>query len=266
MSGAWFTALAVVLALGVLAWPASVLLRNSGIADVLWGPLFVAIAAVGFVAGDGDPARAGLVLGLTAAWGLRLAAHIALRGRGQGEDRRYAAMRARHGARWNLLSLPLVFLLQPVLAWVVSFPLLAAADLRGGAFPAWTDLVGTAVFLCGFAIEVVADLQLVAFRRDPANRGGVLDRGLWGTTRHPNYFGECVLWWGLGIVGLSSGAWWTLAGPALMTLLLLRVSGVTLLEASIDERRPDYADYRRTTNAFFPGPRRRAADVARRAR
>jgi len=256
MSGPWLFSLGAVVAFGAALWPISLALRNSGIVDVFWGLFFVAIAAVGCAFGDGDPSRAKLVLVLTAAWGVRLAAHIALRGRGHGEDRRYAAMRANHGRHWGLVSLPLVFLLQPVLAWIVSLPVQAATNLRVGEFPRWTDAAGAAIFVAGFVFETVADLQLTAFRRDPANSGRVLDRGLWRLTRHPNYFGEFVLWWGLGLVGLTTGAWWSLAGPALMSVLLLRVSGVTLLERTIGERRPEYARYRATTNAFFPGPPR----------
>jgi steroid 5-alpha reductase family enzyme len=256
MSGPWFLSLGAVVAFGAALWPVSLALRNSGIVDVFWGLFFVVIAVVGLATGQGDASRGLLVALLTAAWGLRLAGHIALRGRGHGEDHRYAAMRANHGRRWGLVSLPLVFLLQPVLAWIVSLPVQAATNLRGGEFPQWTDVAGTAVFVAGFVFETVADLQLAAFRRDPANGGRVLDRGLWRLTRHPNYFGEFVLWWGLGLVGLSTGAWWSLAGPALMSFLLLRVSGVTLLERTIGERRPAYSRYAATTNAFFPGPPR----------
>ena len=128
-----------------------------------------------------------------------------------------------------------------------------------GATSAGSTLAGAALFAAGFLFETVGDVQLARFKADPAssgrNGGRVMDRGLWRFTRHPNYFGECVLWWGLGLIAMATGwgAWWTLASPVLMTVLLLRVSGVTLLESHLQETRPGYAEYVRRTNAFVPG-------------
>jgi len=254
----WFIPLAVALILGVCTWLMSLRLRDASIADIAWGPLFVAMAGIGFAAGGGHPARRLLVIGLVSVWGLRLAVHLGQRNLGGPEDRRYAAMRARYGQHWPLLSLPFVFLFQPLLAFLIAVPVHVALRL-GGAVPlGLLDLAGAVLFAAGLTFETIADRQLRRFRADPTSRGHVLDRGLWRYSRHPNYFGECVAWWGLGLLGVAAGSTLSLLGPVLLSLLLLRVSGVTLLERSIVERRPEYARYQRTTNAFFPGPARRS--------
>ena len=151
-------------------------------------------------------------------------------------------------------SLYLVFGLQALLAWVVAAPLLAAVTSQ----QPWNalDAVGFALAAFGLLFETVADAQLASFRSFARNRGRVMDRGLWRFSRHPNYFGDCCAWWGIYLISLPSGAWWTACAPALMTLLLMRVSGVTLLESTIADRRPGYAEYKARTNAFFPGPPR----------
>jgi steroid 5-alpha reductase family enzyme len=149
----------------------------------------------------------------------------------------------------------LVFGLQAVMAWIIALPLLGAVVSDGPLGAA--DWVGVVLWLVGFYFEAAGDWQLVRFKADEANRGRVMDRGLWGLTRHPNYFGEFCMWWGLYVMAAAAGAWWSIVGPMLMSFLLLRVSGVTLLERDIGDRRPQYAEYRRRTNAFFPGPPRR---------
>jgi steroid 5-alpha reductase family enzyme len=238
-------------------WAASVRMRDASIVDVFWGPAF---AVVGWtsVAVAGPSPRGTLLAALATAWGLRLAVHLARRRRGQGEDRRYAAMRAAHGERFALASLFTVFLLQAALVWIVSLPLQAASAIRPEAPLGAVDAAGAAVFGIGLAFEAVADAQLARFLAEPRNQGGVMQSGLWRYSRHPNYFGDFLVWWGLGIVALAAGAWWALAGPALMTFLLMRVSGVTLLEKTIGDRRPAYAAYAARTSAFFPRPPRRA--------
>jgi len=192
-----------------------------------------------------------------ALWGLRLGAYLLRRKWGEPEDHRYAAMRARWGERrFPWLSLVIVFWLQAVILWVVSWPLFQAVRADRPAGLTWLDGVGVVLFVVGFVFETVGDWQLARFKADPANRGRVMDLGLWRYTRHPNYFGECVLWWGFGLIALATGfaeAWWTLVSPVVMTFLLLRVSGVSLLEETIEERRPGYREYVRRTNAFVPG-------------
>lgn len=249
-------ALAALLLLFSLLWLASLRLRNASIVDMWWGPAFVValVASLGWRAPDTP--RGWLVLGLVAAWATRLAWHIGRRNIGHGEDPRYRAWREQHGAHWWWWSYLQVFLLQAVIAWLVSWPLHLAAHAPG-PFPLAADILGTGVFAIGLGIEAVADRQLRRYRQRP-NRPPVLDTGLWRYSRHPNYFGEALLWWGLGIVGTAApGGWMGLASPALMTYLLLRVSGVALLERGLHARKPEYAAYAARTSAFVPWPPRR---------
>jgi steroid 5-alpha reductase family enzyme len=256
MSADLLLPLAVLLVFATVLWGVSLALRDTSIVDVFWGPMFVVVAGVGYLQGGGLPARKAVVLALIALWGLRLAAHLAIRSRGRGEDYRYRAMRAQHGSRWWIVSLPYVFLLQATLAWVVALPVQAAMRRGGDAPLSALDLAGALLFFVGFVMEAASDRTLARFRSRPENRGRVLDQGLFRYSRHPNYFGDALVWWGVGVMGVSAGVPWALVGSAVMTFLLMRVSGVTLLERSIGERRPDYAAYQRSTNAFFPGPRR----------
>jgi steroid 5-alpha reductase family enzyme len=251
----WVSALPYLLGAGLLTWLVSVPLRNVTIVDTLWSLLFV-IAAFAYAAVTTPlEARAQLVLVLVTIWGLRLALYLGRRNFGHEEDRRYQSIRRRNEPGFTWKSLYLVFGLQAVLAWVISLPLLGG--IAGDAGPlGWLDYAGAALWLVGLCFEAVGDWQLARFKADPANTGRVMDRGLWRLTRHPNYFGDFCIWWGFGLIALSAGAWWSLLGPALMSVLLLRVSGVALLERDIGERRPGYAEYIRRTNAFFPGPRR----------
>jgi len=235
-------------------WALSLPLRDASIADVFWGPGF-ALAAIVAAAISPPSARATLLVVLTSVWGVRLALHIGTRWRKKKEeDRRYQAMRATWGDRFPWVSLFTVFLLQGALLWVVSLPLQAGAAL-GAARPLGPiDLAGVLVFGVGLAFEAVGDAQLARFLSDPSSRGRVMETGLWRYTRHPNYFGDALVWWGLGIIGAATGAWWCLLGPALMTFLLVRVSGVSLLEKDIAGRRPEYVAYIRRTSPFLPLP------------
>lgn len=250
--------LLLVLGLAFVVWLVSLVRRDASLADVFWGLGFAALAWLYRDLGDAESLRAVLVPALVTIWGARLSAHILWRSRGRGEDPRYAAMRRRWGARFPLVSLFTVFWLQAAVLWIVALPLL---QVQTAPAPwSWLDGLGVALFVAGFAFEAVGDLQLLRFRADPANRGRVLDEGLWRYTRHPNYFGDATLWWGLGCLALATpGGAWTLAGPALMTFLLHRVSGVTLLEKGLHETRPGYRDYATRTSPFFPRPPRRPA-------
>lgn len=254
----WLTALPWLLALGLVAWAVSSLKRNAGLVDIFWS-LFLLLAAACFFLQLASPTvRAWLVLALATLWALRLSLHLAVRNWNAPEDHRYQAIRARNQPGFVWKSLYLVFALQAVLAFIVSAPLFAAIAAPGGASLTAPDLAGAALVLAGLVIEAAADRQLAKFRDNPANRGRVLDTGLWRYSRHPNYFGEFCVWWGFFLIAAGTGAWWSLASPLLMSVLLLRVSGVTLLEKDIGERRPGYAGYIARTNAFFPGPRRAA--------
>jgi steroid 5-alpha reductase family enzyme len=247
-------ALPWMLALALLAWCVATLRRNVGLVDIFWS-LFILVAALCYFSlRSPHTLRAVVVLAMLTVWALRLAAHLAYRNWNAPEDHRYQAIRARNQPGFTWKSLYLVFALQAVLALVVAAPLHAA--LVADQAPGLLDLLGAALVIGGIVTESVADAQLAAFSADRSNRGRVMDRGLWRYSRHPNYFGEFCVWWGFFLIALATGAWWTVVSPLLMSLLLLRVSGVTLLEKDIGGRRPGYAEYTARTNAFFPGPRR----------
>ena len=243
--------LITVAAVAVFGWLLSLPLRNVSIVDSLWSLMFLLAAfSYQFDAALSGP-RSILILALAGLWSLRLSVYITWRNRRHGEDRRYQAIRARNEPHFALKSLYLVFLLQALLAWVISLPLLGAI-LNPGRL-GLLDFAGACLWVVGFAFEAGGDWQLARFKADPANQGKVMERGFWRLTRHPNYFGDFCIWWGYFLIALAAGAWWSIAGPMLMSLLLMRVSGVTLLEQDIGERRPQYAEYMRRTNAFFPG-------------
>ena len=248
---AWLSAVGVLAAMAVMGWVLSLLRRDVGVVDSLWG-LFFAAAAITYAATlNGQGLRSGLVLALCLIWALRLTSYITWRNWGEPEDRRYAAMRDRNQPHFELKSLYLIFGLQATIAAVVSLPLLGA--MAGQRPLGVIDLIGVLLWGVGLTFEALGDWQLSRFKADPDNKVRVLDHGLWRYTRHPNYFGDFCVWWGFYLLALGAGAWWAILGPALMTVLLLRVSGVTLLESDIAERRPGYQVYVRRTNAFFPG-------------
>jgi steroid 5-alpha reductase family enzyme len=240
-------------------WLLSLRLRDASIVDIWWGPGIALLTGVAYLAaGGGGHSRRLLLLGLVSLWALRLGAHLLRRNAGRGEDPRYQALRRRHGARFGQVSLFSVFGLQGGLQWLVALPLLLAQVAPGAARLGALDAAGVALFALGFFFEAVGDWQLARFQADPANAGGVMDRGLWRYTRHPNYFGDCAAHWGMFLVALATPWGWAGAlGPLLMTVLLLRVSGVALLERSIGKRRPAYAEYQRRTSAFLPRRPRR---------
>jgi steroid 5-alpha reductase family enzyme len=248
---------AAIAVLMLCIWLASLRLRDASIVDLFWGPGFALVAWVGFAVGNGAAPRQWLTALLTSVWGLRLAAHLFARNRGRVEDRRYRAMRERHGACFGWISLATVFGFQGLMMWIVSLPLhQAQAQPAPARLTPW-DALGVGVFALGFAFEAVGDWQLARFKRDAANRDRVMDRGLWAWTRHPNYFGDALLWWGLFLLACSTpGGEYTAIGPALMTTLLWRVSGVALLEPDLRARKPGFAEYAARTSAFFPRPPR----------
>jgi steroid 5-alpha reductase family enzyme len=220
--------------------------------DSLWSLLFLG-AALTYAATTDAPSgdRRALILALTAVWALRLSGYITWRNWGEGEDPRYQAMRRKQGPAFPTKSLVTVFLFQGLIAWVVSVPLVVAVD--GSDSLGALAFAGVVVWAVGFAFEAGGDLQLARFKRDPANAGKVMDRGFWRTTRHPNYFGDAMQWWGFWLIAADAGGWWTAIGPAVMTFMLLRVSGVALLERRMARTRAEYADYVARTNAFIPG-------------
>lgn len=259
MTSILITTAGVTAALMLAVWALSLAKKDASIVDVFWGLGFVLIAVTCHVIGDGFAGRKILVTALASVWGIRLAGYIGWRNAGKGEDFRYRAMRARHGARFPIVSLYTVFALQGLLMWVISLPLQAAETSREPSRLTWLDWAGAAVWVIGFLFESIGDLQLARFRGDPTNAGRVMDRGLWRYTRHPNYFGDALVWWGFFLIALSTpDGWWTAISPLVMTGLLMKVSGVALLEKTLKKTKPEYVDYVRRTSAFFPWvPKRR---------
>ncbi len=254
----WLAGLATASVLMLVMWVASVPTRDASLVDRVWGLAFVVLAWTYAVVADVWSDRAVLALVLVSVWGLRLSLFITWRNWGHGEDARYAAMRAHRPDSFTGRSLVSVFLLQAVLAWLVSVPLLAATALPSDGL-GWLDALAVVVWLVGFAFEAGGDAQLARFLADPANRGRVMDRGLWSYTRHPNYFGDTAVWWSFLLLAVAVGAWWGAAGTLLMTFLIVKVSGVALTDrrmARSGSTREGYDEYVRRTNAFFPGPRR----------
>ena len=226
--------------------------RND-IADVAWGLGFVLAAAVSLVAGNLYSPRALLVSTLVLLWGLRLALHIHSRNRGKGEDPRYRKWREEWGRWFVLRSFLQVFMLQGVLLLLVAVPIVFAntADARPLG---WRDLPGLLIWLYGFIFEAVGDWQLLTFIRNPSNKGKLMTSGLWSYTRHPNYFGEVTLWWGIWLMTLAlPGSWLTIIGPLTITFLILKVSGIPMLEKPYEDR-ADFQEYKRRTSAFIPLP------------
>lgn len=243
----------VTLALMFLLWLVSLARKDASIVDSFWGVGFAVIAGVCFFLTDGARPRKLLITTLVAIWGLRLAVHIFWRNYGKGEDYRYQAMRKKHGDRFPIVSLLTVFVFQGLLMWIISLPVQVAEIARVPEHLVWLDYLGAAVWAVGFLFEAVGDFQLTWFKFNPKNKGKVMDRGLWSYTRHPNYFGDATVWWGYFLIALAvPSGYWTIISPLAMTLLLMKVSGVALLEKKLVKTRPEYADYVRRTNAFFP--------------
>lgn len=236
-------------------WLVGTVRHEVSIVDPFWGAGFVIVAWVAAYMNSPAAFRVLILVGLTTTWGLRLSLFLLWRNWGHGEDRRYAAMRVQHGRRFWWVSLFTVYLLQAGLLWFVSLPIQCAAALNSTVPLGWLDAAGITIWGFGLFFETVGDWQLARFKMDPSNAGRVMDHGLWRYTRHPNYFGDFCVWWGLYLIAAAGGASFTIFSPLLMSLLLLKVSGVSLLERTIADRRPDYVAYMARTNAFFPGPR-----------
>lgn len=240
------------LCIASLVWVLATWRRDASLVDLIWPLFYIVSAWVWF-----DPQTAGpsqwLVLVVVMAWGGRLHVYLARRNLGHGEDRRYQKIREANSPGFWWKSYFLVFVLQALLAWLVALPLFEIFQGSQG-LGGW-QVVGITLATFGLIFEAVADWQLASFKARPENHDKVMDQGLWGLSRHPNYFGECCVWWGIFLAALPHG-WWSLFSPLIMTGLLLRVSGVALLEKDIDQRRPRYADYIASTPAFLPDFRR----------
>jgi steroid 5-alpha reductase family enzyme len=255
----YFFALLAILGIGIASWLVSLVKKDVSFVDSLWS-LFFLVAAIVFAVGtEYLPLRGALVLALVAVWALRLSIYITARNWGEPEDYRYQTIRAHNQPGFAFKSIYIVFGLQGVLAWLVAMPLLPAItiDVPLGVL----DIVAAALWVVGFIFEAGGDYQLAKFKARKDSKGRVLNTGLWRFTRHPNYFGDFCIWWSFYLFAVAAGGWWSIASPILMSVLLLKVSGVAMLERTISERRPEYADYIRDTNAFFPGPSRAGAAI-----
>ena len=243
---------AVILVLMVLLWLISLQIKNASIIDIFWGLGFIIVAWLAFALTPQGYLPRKLLLGiLVTIWGLRLAIHIGIRNLGKPEDFRYARWREKHETRWWWFSFFQVFLLQGFLMWIISAPIISAMTSGFPAILTPLDWLGAVLWVFGFLFESIGDMQLMLFKANPANRGKLFTGGLWKYTRHPNYFGEAVLWWGFYLIAVAAGKGWTLFSPVIMTFLLLRVSGVSMLERTMKQK-PGYQDYMRTTSAFLP--------------
>jgi steroid 5-alpha reductase family enzyme len=248
---AWLLSLAAIMSFALAGWVVSLLRRDVSIVDSMWSLMFLLALGVYLATSGAAGWRASLVLALVAIWALRLFGYITWRNHGQGEDHRYRSIRRNNEPHFRFKSLYIVFGLQGFLAWVICLPLSAAVSGQTGPGP--LDYAAVSLWLVGMFFETVGDAQLNRFKSCAQNEGAVLDTGLWRFTRHPNYFGEFLIWWAYYLLALSAGGGWTICSPLLMSFLLLRVSGVALLERDIAERRPAYREYKERTNAFFPG-------------
>lgn len=245
--------LMAVAAMMIVGWLVSLRQRNVTVVDSLWGTGFIVIAWGTYTMGDGYPARALLLAALTTIWGVRLTVYLHKRNHGKGEDPRYGSWRSEYGDRFWIVSLFNVFLVQALFMWIIALALQYGQMAPNPNRLTWLDGLGTAIWLTGFAFEAVGDYQLARFKSDPASKGKVMNRGLWAYTRHPNYFGEALIWWGIFIIVLSTPvSFWTIISPVLITVTLLKITGVTLTEKTILESKPQYRDYIRNTSAFFP--------------
>jgi steroid 5-alpha reductase family enzyme len=243
----------VIMAIMSSLWIISIIIKNVSIVDIFWGLGFVITCGFYFIRSDGNESRKIILMSMTAIWGLRLSIYLAWRNLGKGEDFRYREFRRKYGERrYWWISFFQTFLLQGVLMWLISAPLLGAQYFGKDTPPGLFDFAGIIIWLTGIAFEAGGDFQLAHFRADPANKGKVLNTGFWHYTRHPNYFGDSAVWWGYGLLCLSAGSFLPVLGSLLMTALIIKVSGVALLEKSLKEQKPQYKDYIEKTSSFIP--------------
>ena len=244
--------LAVIMSMMTILWLISIRIRNVSIVDLFWGFGFVVSGFVYFLNTEGFEMRKILLMTLVSIWGLRLSIYLAWRNHGKGEDFRYRKFREDYGEhRYWWISFFQTFLLQGILMWLISAPILGAQFYPGNKLGVF-DFIGVFIWIIGFVFEAGGDIQLARFKANPANKGKVLNTGFWHYTRHPNYFGDAAVWLGYGFICLSAGSYIPLLGSALMAALIIKVSGVALLEKSLKETKPEYREYVEKTSAFIP--------------
>jgi steroid 5-alpha reductase family enzyme len=236
-----------------LLWVVSIIVKNVSIVDLFWGFGFVLASGFYFLKTGGSEPRKTILIVLAAIWGMRLSVYLARRNIGKGEDFRYKQFRKNYGEKkYWWISFFQTFLLQGILMWLISAPLLGAQFYGQNKPLGIFDIIGIILWIIGLCFEAGGDYQLARFKSDPSNRGKVLDSGFWRYTRHPNYFGDSAVWWGYGFLCLASGSWLPILGSILMTALIIKVSGVALLEKSLKEQKPEYEEYIEKTSAFLP--------------
>ena len=243
----------IILVLVTLLWIWSVFIKNVSIVDLFWGFGFVVVNAFYvFISGELNTRKI-LILILVSLWGLRLAIYLAWRNIGKGEDFRYQEFRRNYGPeRYWWFSFFQTFLLQGALIMIVSLPLLGINSSTSSGDLNVLDYIGIVVWIIGFSFEAGGDFQLARFKKDPANKGKVLNTGFWKYTRHPNYFGDSAVWWSYAIFSMAAGSYWQIIGSVVMTLLIIKVSGVALLEKTLKNTKPQYREYVQKTSSFFP--------------
>lgn len=245
--------LAAVVAMMIVGWLISLRYRNVTIVDSLWGLGFVLVAWMTFVQSAGFPGRSLLIAVLVSIWGMRLCIYLSRRNWGAGEDRRYAEWRKKSGKGFWWVSLFKIFLLQALFLWTISLVLQVGQLAPKPDQFGWLDIMGGLIWFIGFFFEAVGDWQLARFKADPESKGLVMDRGLWAYSRHPNYFGEFLIWWGFFLITLSTPtSWWTIISPLIISAVLLKMTGIPLTEAAVKKTRPGYDDYIRRTSSFIP--------------
>lgn len=249
----YIISLLLILAFMTLLWVVSVKVKNASIIDPFWGLGFVLVNSYYFFSREIHYPVQILLFVLVTLWGLRLSIYLAWRNRGKGEDPRYQEFRKKYGEkRYWWVSFFQVYLLQGILMWIISTPLLGVNLYASATALHWLDYLALLLWVVGFLFEAGADYQLSKFRKDSTKKGTVLNTGFWRYSRHPNYFGESAMWWAYALLCISSGSYWLVTGSILMTLLIIKVSGVVLLEKSLKEAKPQYKEYIRKTSSFIP--------------
>lgn len=238
------------LVLAVLGWLISLRTNNVTMVDTMWAMFFLVATGLSFFLFAKPSLRASLIFLLVTIWSCRLSIYLHIRNHNKPEDLRYQAIRQRNEPNFRIKSIYLVFILQAVLAWIISLPLYVATQSENplNIF----DFMGIALWIVGMCFQVIGDAQLARFKSKPENKGKVLAVGVWRYTRHPNYFGESCIWFGYGLIAAGAGIWWVMISPILMTYLLVQVTGAALLELNISDRRPDYKKYIQNTSPFIP--------------
>lgn len=243
----------IIMILMTILWIVSIIIKNVSIVDLFWGFGFVLTGGFYFISTEGSEPRKILLMVLLSIWGLRLSAFLTWRNIGKGEDFRYREFRKKYGEkRYWWISFFQTFLLQGVLMWLISLPVLGAQYYGEDNPLGILDFAGVAFWLAGFTFEAGGDYQLALFKADPANNDKVMNKGFWRYTRHPNYFGDACVWWGYGLVCFSAESYLPVVGSVIMTVLIIKVSGVALLEKSLKEQKSQYKEYIEKTSAFLP--------------